>query len=158
MAVYVYSLTYADVLAEVPMIDSSSISASTEPVSTTNVTQYIEDGAGKLNSMLEARGITASASLDETDHAALVEALKAYAVCKTLLILGATGTVYDQTWERWRTVYAEYSNRPQNLGSSAVALSTTVVDGITTENGIATHDDHGTEDWSFISLNGRSSW
>lgn len=158
MAVYVYSLTSADVISEVPMIDGGSLTATTEPVSTTNITQWIEDGAGKLNSMLEARSITAGASMDETDHAALVEAVKAYAVAKTLLVLGSAGTIYDQAWNRWQQVYAEYSNRPQQLGSTAVALTSTVVDDITTDSGVATHADLGTENWSFISMNGNDQW
>ena len=158
MAVYVYSLTYTDVIGEVPMIDGGSITATTEPVSTTNITQWIEDGAGKLNAMLIARGITPAATMDETDHSALVEAVKAYGVAKTLLVLGSAGPIYDQAWERWQQVYAEYSNRPQQLGSSAVALTTTTIDAVTVDSGVATHADLGTENWSFVGMNGDSSW
>ena len=158
MAVYIYSLTSSDVIAEVPMIDPGSISATTDPINTTIINQWLEDGAGKLNSMLIARGIVPAASMDETDHAALVEALKNYAVSKCLAVLGATGAIYDQAWNKWQGVYSEYSNRPQQLGSSAVALTTTEVDAVTTSAGTASHPDLGTEEWSFISLNGRNSW
>jgi hypothetical protein len=96
--------------------------------------------------------------MDETDHSALVEAVKAYGVAKTLLVLGSAGPIYDQAWERWQQVYAEYSNRPQQLGSSAVALTTTTIDAVTVDSGVATHADLGTENWSFINMNGDSSW
>jgi len=158
MAVYVYSLAYGDIIAEVPMLDGGSITATTEPLSQGDITQYIEDGAGKLNSMLIARGITPESTMDETDHAALVEAIKGYAVAKSLLVLGSAGPMYDQAWERWQQVYAEYSNRPQQLGGTFAPMTTTTTDGVTVDGGTASHDDHGTEEWSFISLNGRNQW
>lgn len=158
MAVYVYSLTSTDVIAEIPMLDGGSVTASTEPLSTGDITQFIEDGAGKINSMLVARGITPSASMDETDHAALVEACKAYAVAKSLQVLGAMGPVYDQAWERWQQVYAEYSNRPQQLGGTYSSLTTTTIDGVEESKGTVKHDDYGTEEWSWVSLNSRNQW
>lgn len=158
MAVYVYSLTYTDVVAEIPMLDGGSVTATTEPLATGDITQYIEDGAGKLNSMLSARGITADANLDETDHAALVEAVKAYAVSKSLMALGAMGPLYDQSWERWQQVYAEYSNRPQQLGNTYAPQTVVETDGVTTDGGVASHNDYGTEEWSFIGLNSKSNW
>lgn len=157
MAVYVYSLTYVDVVAELPGIDAGSVTATTEPLSTAVINQYIEDGAGKLNAMLIARGVTPSASMDETDHAALVEAVKAYATAKCLYALAATGELYAQAWERWNSVYAEYSNRPQQLGGTFATMTTTTIDGITDDYGTAKHDDYGTEEWSFYGF-GRDKW
>lgn len=150
MAVYTYSLTYADVVAELPGIDSGSVTATTEPLSTSTINQYIEDGAAKLNSVLIARGITPAADMGETDHAALVGAVKSYAVSKCLYVLGAVGDSYEQANERWLTVYAEYSNRPQQLGESYASPTTTIIDEVVETNGVISHVDHGTESWSFI--------
>lgn len=158
MAVYVYGLTYTDVVAEIPMLDGGSLTATSEPLAQGDLTQYLEDGAGKLNAMLIARGITPASGMDETDHAALIEAVKGYAVAKALMVLGSAGPVYDQSWERWQQVYAEYSNRPQQLGGSFTPLTTTTIDDLTVDAGSASHDDLGGESWSFIRLNGDYSW
>ena len=158
MAVYVYSLTYADVVNEMPGVGAENISATTQPLSTADVTQFLEDGAGKVNSMLIARGITPAADMDETDHAALVEAVKSYAVAKSLQVIGATGPMYEQAQDRWTSVYAEYSNRPQNLGGSYSSLTTVETDSVTVTSGTASHTSLGTEDWSFVGLGSDDKW
>lgn len=158
MAVYVYSLASSDIVAELPGVSSENISATSQPLNTGDLTQFIEDGAGKLNSVLIARGITPSASMDETDHAALVEAVKSYAVAKALNVLGALGPMYEQAQERWQSVYAEYSNRPQNLGGSFASLTTVETDSVTVTSGTASHTSLGTEDWSFVGLGSDDKW
>ena len=158
MAVYTYSLTSGDIVSELPGVSSENISATTEPLSTTDLTQFIEDGAGKLNSVLIARGITPAADMDETDHAALSAAVKAYAVAKAMRTMCATGDLYQQMQDIWNSAYAEYSNRPQNLGGSFASLTTVETDSVTVESGTATHTSLGTEDWSFIGLNSFDKW
>jgi len=154
MAVYTYSLAASDVSAELP-IDAGTVGASTEPLSTTDISQYIEDGAGKLNAALEKAGVSVSASMDEEAHAACTEAVKSYAVAKSLLVLGVTGALYDQAWSRWQYVYSEYSSRPQQLGDAYSGSSvSTNIDDIEVDGNVAgaksSTSGLGSESWSFI--------
>lgn len=146
MAVYDYSVTAANVLAELPGIDPSNIGATGEPLNTTDVAQWIEDGAGHLNALLDRSGITPSASLDEDTHAKVKDAVKMYAVHKCLLVLGVTGALLDAARDRYNTAYAEISNRPQGLGAAYTDGLTTSIDTTTTTDG-----------WSFIDSEG-SIW
>ena len=87
-ASYIYGLTAADVAAEIHGVDDANIGASTEPVSTTNLTTWINDGAARFNTVLQKSGITPSASLDADAHQAIATGVKMYAVHKALLVLG----------------------------------------------------------------------
>jgi len=146
VTVYVYGLTYTDVAAEIPLIDAGSIGAATEPISQADLTTWIEDGAGKLNAGIAKSGLTPSANMDADAHAALVEAVKGYAVHKALAVLGVTGTLYVDARQRWESVYKEYIDRPQNLGTEYTDAYTLELDS-----------DTKAEDWDFIDSEG-SQW
>lgn len=141
MAVYVYSLTYADVVGEIPGLDASDIGAATEPLNQTNIAQWIEDGAAEVNRTLAKSGITADASLDATVHASCASAVRAYAVAKSLSVLGVTGEVYQQARDIWEQRFTELSNRPQGMGGSYTERLTTNID--------TQASDIGTNPWSF---------
>lgn len=143
---YDYSISAADVAAEIPGVDDANIGASTEPISTTDLDNWINDGASKLNAVLDKSGITASASMDADAHDTLKAAVRAYAVHKAMLVLGETGSLLGETRDRWNTVYAEYSNRPQQLGDA-------YDDGLT----VNIDSDDKSESWSFIDSEG-SIW
>ena len=147
MAVYVYSLTYADVIGEIPGLDASNIGAATEPLNQSNINQWLEDGAAEVNRQLAKSGITADASLDATTHASCASAVRAYAVTKSLAVLGVTGEVYQQAREIWEQRFTEISNRPQGLGATYTERLTTNIDTQTT--------DIGANPWSFTGYTDR---
>jgi len=136
MAVYTYSLTYADVVGEIPGLDASDIGASTEPLNQGNINQWIEDGAAEINRVLAKSGITADATLDATIHASCASAVRAYAVTKSLAVLGVTGEVYQQARDIWEQRFAEISNRPQGLGGTYTERLTTNIDTQATDIGV----------------------
>lgn len=133
-ASYIYSLTAANIAAEVPGIDDSNIGASTEPVSTTDLTNWINDGAAKLNTVLDKSGITASASMDADTHQVCAAAVKAYAVMKALLVIGDAGPAFEAARDDWTSVYTEISNRPQQLGDEYGDGITVAVDSLSAYN------------------------
>lgn len=131
-ASYIYGLAASDIAAEIPGVDDSNIGASTEPVSTTDLTNWINDGAGRLNAVLDKSGITAGASMDADTHQMCTIAVKAYAIQKALLVMGETGPAYEAAREEWAAIYTEISNRPQQLGDAYDDGLTVAVDSLST--------------------------
>jgi len=149
MTVYVYGLTYLDVIEEIPGIDASEISATTGRITTTGLNQYIEDGASQLNAMLERSGVTPDAAMNANSHQKIAAAVRSYAAFKSLAVLNVRGPAYDQCRRIWEQVYAELSNRPQMVGTafSAGGIKSNILDSA---------DEYGTTDWSFIGF--RDKW
>jgi len=147
MAVYVYGLTFVDVVGEIPGLDASDIGETTVPLNQGNINQWIEDGAAQVNGQLAKSGITADANLDATVHASCAAAVRAYAVTKSLAVLGVMGDIYTQAREVWEQRYAEISNRPQGLGGPYTERLTTNIDTQET--------DIGTNPWSFVGYTNR---
>lgn len=139
-ASYTYGLAAADVAAELAGVDDANIGANTEPVSTSDIDNWINDGSAKLNLVLDKSGITASASLDADTHQALAAAVKDYAVMRTMLVLGATGPAFELARDNWASVYAEYSNRPQQLGDAYEDGLSVAIDSLDSFNNTARKD------------------
>lgn len=139
MAVEVYSLTYADVLPHLPF-DTSQITPSSTPISTTSITAYLEDGASEITGVLARQGVE-SANLTDDDLRQVQKAIKWYAVRECLGVVGLSGgtyatanTRYTEARERLEadssrisgsrasrvlsTVDTTVSERPQRFGSS----------------------------------------
>jgi len=146
MTVYVYGLTYADVVDEIPGYDGSQIGASTRPVSYSVLTQWIERGSATINTMLARAGVTPSADLDADVHSRCATVVKLY-VFQNALSKNATGAKYDQARREYEQAYAELSNRPQvTLGASTPELSSNIDTSDTV---------HGVTDWSFIGFSNK---
>lgn len=128
-ASYLYSLTSSDVIAQLG-IDGQNIGAATQPVSTADLTTWLNDGAGRFNSVLAKSGITADANLDADAHQMIASGIKAYAVHKALLVMGHTGPMLDAAEREWLAIYAEISNAPQQLGAAYDGGLTTASDGV----------------------------
>ncbi len=141
MGVYKYGLEAADIAAEIPGLDASSITATTRPLSTQKLETWISDGASQLNALLDRHTIDPTADLDDNTHALVKEAVKAFAVAKALLVMNKGGEVYRAAWERWRTVFESYQNVPTNLGKEK-----------RTRTRVRADTDGGTDedDWNFV--------
>lgn len=129
-ASYIFGLTASDVAAELSGIDADNIGASTDKLTTTLITGFINDGAGKLNTVLDKSGITSGASMDADAHQVCALAVKSYAIHKSLLVLGITGPVMEAARDEWLAVYTEYSNRPQQLGDEYADGLTVAADSL----------------------------
>jgi hypothetical protein len=145
-ASYTWGVLAADVAAELHGIDDAAVGAATTPVSTTNLTTWINDGAGRFNAVLAKSGITPSASVDADAHQAIATGVKMYAAHKAMLVMGVMGPALDEAKMEWLAIYTEYSNRPQQLGNAYAG-------GLTT----ASDSDTKSEAWDFTNSEG-SVW
>ena len=148
MAIYVWGLVNTDI--DVPGHDTSTITSSTEPLTTTNLTQAIEDGASQINTLLDRSGITpqtVAAGMDEDTHGLCVVAVKAYAQAEALKIIGDTGPRYEAAFSQFQGIYSIISSRPQNLGDEYVDALTCEVDSITSGTKITKV---GSDEFDFI--------
>jgi hypothetical protein len=117
VAVEVYSVTAAMVLARLP-VDASTIDANTEPLSTTIIDGYIEDGAAQLSGILSNLGIT---SVEDDDLKAQVQAaIIDFAVWKSLEKLpNASQAAISFANGVWLEHLKRYANRGTYLKGQA---------------------------------------
>lgn len=117
-ASYTWGVVAADVAAELHGIDDTSIGVATTPVNTGNLTSWIDDGSSRFNTILAKSGITPGASVNADAHQAIATGVKMYAAHKAMLVMGVMGPALDAAQNEWLAIYAEYSNRPQQLGGA----------------------------------------
>ena len=150
MSVYIYGITFEDLVYGIPGIDAAQIGPYTEPLSTTNLVAWANDAAGLLNGALAKSGIVANAQLEETAHQRCKAAVKAYVTAQALAVMGVNGPVYDQARAVWEQAYREVSDRPQNLGTAYTPRVTSNIDSI--------ESTYGVNPWSFVGNGGRGNW
>jgi hypothetical protein len=120
MAVRTYGVVLADVLALLP-VNTTRISA-TSKLSTTHITGYIEDGAGRITAALKRAGVDPD-SLDDDTTAQVKRALEHYVVAACLAKLGRTSsTAYTEA----KAAYEEALTRFESSGSSLAAQPTSI--------------------------------
>lgn len=127
-ASYTWGVVAADVAAELHGIDDSNVGAATSPVSTTNLTTWINDGAARFNTVFAKSGGTPSATVDADAHQAIATGVKMYAAHKAMIVMGVMGPALDEARNEWLAIYTEYSNRPQQLGGGYADRLTTASD------------------------------
>ena len=142
-ASYTWGVLAADVAGELHGIDDAAVGAATTPVSTTNLTAWIDDGSARFNTILAKSGITPGATIDADAHAAIATGVKMYAAHKAMLVMGVMGPALDEAKMEFLAIYTEYSNRPQQLGAA-------YSDGLTT----ASDSDTKSDDWDFSNSEG----
>ena len=124
MATTDFGVTTAEVLAKAP-VDSSQISATSVPVSTSDVEDFVDDADSQMAGLLNAAGIS-SGSLTDDAKRQIQEAIKAYAVAELLDAMGALGRDYDKYRDKWSETYQRYANRPQMLNERVVRTKTNI--------------------------------
>jgi hypothetical protein len=138
MTVYVYGLDAGDVVEDLPGIDPSQITVHSLPVNIPLVSQWIKEGAAKINGLLLRSGVHPGDNLDANTHATVAQAVKSYAISRAAARLGDLQSE-QRAHERWNQTYQELASRPQNLGGDY-------------DDRISTQYDHEepVERWSFI--------
>ncbi len=143
MSLYTYGLTAQDVISELPGVDSSEITATSVPVTTLDVENFISDGASRLNTVLDKYNIVPASNMDVETHGNLRASVKWFAVAAVAFNMGLEET-YDRANLRWEKAYQEWSNRPEQLGATYVDTSSAPsVDDV---------DQQGPEDYNFITF------
>jgi hypothetical protein len=114
MAVEVYSLTYADVLPKLPY-SGEGITASSRPVTLSDVTTYIEAGASEITGVLARQGV-AAADLSDDDLRQVQEAIVLYAAREVL-------RVFPFARARFESLDAEYKEKRDRLEADSSRIS-----------------------------------
>lgn len=110
MAATDLSITAAMVIVHLP-IDASQITASTHPLSTTDIEVFIQDGTSEMAGIIGKDG----AVLGDLEDDALVQvkaAIKAYAVAESLDAIGARGADYDKWRRKYQDIRDRFADRP----------------------------------------------
>lgn len=130
MALTDFSVTVSDVLEKLPL-DTSQISATTEPVSTTDIEGYVQDASSELRAVLDRAAINIASINDDTKRQ-MQSAVEAYAVAEALDAMGVTGRQYDKYRDKWRDVYDRYTAQPSALATSKSRVKSNIDTGKTT--------------------------
>lgn len=116
MSVFVYGLTYSDVTPHLPF-NTDNLDASSDPISTGDITAFIEDGAGKINGVVKKANLSPSSLTDDAKGNAQSYIIW-YAVRECLSTLGHAGPNYDKANERVKEAEKWFSNDFSVLGVS----------------------------------------
>jgi hypothetical protein len=116
MAVRTYSVTAVDVLQHVPA-DTSLINATSTPVSSGDIIEYIEDVAGDITAALISGGFALD-SLNDDTTSQVQSTIEAGAAAMVMSKLGMSGT------QSYRTLHDRYENRLKNFRSNSSSLAT----------------------------------
>ena len=124
MAVRTYGVVLADVLALLP-VNTKGITAST-PLSTTGITGYIEDGAGRITAALKRVRVDPD-TLDDDTEAQVKRALEHYVVAACLARLGRTSApAYTNAMRAYEDALTRFESSGSTLAAQPSAVSTTI--------------------------------
>jgi len=131
MAVTTFGITFSDVLPDLP-INSASISTTSTPISTGDLTAYIEDAGSQLSGVMQIAGLDPASLSDDAIQQAQA-AIKSYAVGKALQHLGYSGSKLDGAFSRWREQYDRYKANPRLLKGKGSRVRSNVDQSSTAE-------------------------
>lgn len=114
MAITTYSVTTTDVLNDVGGVDTSVIGASSTPVTTSMIEEWIDRGAGQLNMILESKGISPS-GLDDNGNELMRAGVIAYAKAKVLEKFNRDAS---RAWEQFGSVRKTLREQEEDLGDN----------------------------------------
>lgn len=136
MAVTTFGVTYTDVLPDLP-VNAASISATSVPVSTSDLTSYIEDAGGQLAGVMQIAGLDPTGLTDDALTQARA-AIRSYCVGKVLQHLGYSGAKLDGAFSRWQAEYDRYKANPRLLKGKGSRVRSNVDQSSTAEPSIFT--------------------
>jgi len=116
MPIETHSVTDQDVLDVLPF-DTSNVSASYK----TQLTDWIEDGAGILNALLERHGIDPAADMTPNGSEVVKRGIVAYAAYQALVKAGFTGSQRGEFKGSFNEVKETIGSSPSDLGDSQSA-------------------------------------
>lgn len=123
MTSFDFEVTINSVLDRLP-IDSSQITATTEPISTVRIEDWIEEATGEVGAMLTSHGFYPD-DLDSDVLAIAKRAVRAYASAEGLKAFGMIGDQYSEYLGEYERIYAKFSHSPEALGKRSSSKSAT---------------------------------
>ena len=124
MALSDFNVSVSDVVQKLP-INASSISATTTPLSTTDIEAFISDAESIFAGLLSAQG-RGVGELSEDALRQIQGGIKAYAVSECFLALGFPSKGSDDQRARFDEVRSMYASSPQSLAGSASRVKSNV--------------------------------
>jgi len=132
MAIELHGVDLQAVLSAIPF-DTSGLDANSTPVSTTEIEEWIEDGAGILNALLERMGIDPAADMKPAGTKVLRRGIVGYAAAEALSAASFTGAKYQKHKDAFDAVDERIRTEPQSLGHTQSADSVIVSNIDTTD-------------------------
>lgn len=102
-----FTVTVNSVLDRLP-IDSTQITATTDPVSTVRIEGWIEEAANELSALMRSRGFTPT-SIPEDVEGMMARAIRSYAASQSLKAIGMTGSTHQDIHSEYERIYSKYS-------------------------------------------------
>lgn len=124
MALTDFSVTVDDVLEKLPL-DTSQITATTEPVSTTDIEGFVQDASSELRAVIDRAGIGYDSINDDTKRQ-MQSAVEAYAVAEALDAMGVTGRQYDKYRGKWEEARDRYTAQPSTMATSKARFKSNI--------------------------------
>ena len=112
MAVTSFGVTTAEVLDKCPVGDS--ITATTNPVNTGQVEDWIDEGSAEMAAMVRKSGMDPD-ELSDDAQAQIAAAVRNYAVKEILQALGAVEEKWRQYKEKYRNAKEELDDQPSKI-------------------------------------------
>jgi hypothetical protein len=113
-------VTVDDVLAELPL-DTSQVTSSSEPVSTGDIENWIQDGTSELANTLKRSGVVVD-QLDGDSLQQLQKAVESYAVAQALDATGFLSERMEKYRRKWRELRDRYAANPQSVSPNRTSV------------------------------------
>lgn len=120
MAIELYGVTSADVLAELPN-NIRGVTSSSQGLNTTKIDTWLDRAAGQVNALFERNGVpVADVLANENSLEVARTAVLSYAVAKALEVAVANPADprIERSWQQWRDAYALLQDVPSTLGAA----------------------------------------
>lgn len=128
MAVSTFGVVYTDIYPRLPF-DLSAIGPSTTPLSTADLTAYINDAGAQLAPLLTKAGVD-PASLDDDATQQCANAIKAYATARALQTVGYSGALASAAMTEWEALIARYGNAARTISGRGSRVLTNATDSL----------------------------
>lgn len=129
MAVSTFGVVYTDIYPRLPF-DLSAIGPATTPLSTTDLTAYINDAGAQLAPLLTKAGLD-PASLDDDATQQCANAIKAFATARALQCVGFSGPLASDAMAEWEAIISRYGNAARTISGRGSRVRTNAVDPLT---------------------------
>lgn len=117
-----FNVTVNSVIDRLP-VDMSQVTATTDPVSTVAIQDWIDEASAELTSLLHSKGFSED-TLPSTVRDMMKRAVRSYAASQALKAFGLIGNQYSEHMASYERIYEKYSQN-QATGDRTRSRSTT---------------------------------
>ncbi len=105
--------TVNSVISRTPDVDLSQITATTEPVSTVSIEDWLDEALHELSALADNHGI------DETNENVISQFQRASRAYASAQIIKRLGGDWEPLMDKYQDTYDRYDQKPENVGGSA---------------------------------------